>query len=276
MSYIYVTNWDKFQHYRDRRPSWIKNYTELLRDAEYLELSFADRGLLHGIWLLAAECGNGRVSADKGYLRSQLGLGRITLATLIDQGWIILKPDKAPVERRKWASRYIPDEVRAEILASDQTCESCGSKQNLEVDHIIPVSRGGTSDRENLQALCRSCNRRKHNQVPTSAEHVATQKRILSSPEKEKEKDIPLTPASGGTVNHLRAVEDAPRRQTRAERQAHEAEQKRIKAVIACRRVWRNAKEDGENLDAVHESLLRDYRHDVSIVAEATGRESAA
>jgi len=40
-------------------------------------------------------------------------------------------------------------------------CAYCGSQKNLEVDHIIPLSRGGRHDEDNMQILCRSCNRRK-------------------------------------------------------------------------------------------------------------------
>lgn len=40
----------------------------------------------------------------------------------------------------------------------DFTCRRCGSRRNLSVDHIIPVSRGGPSSIDNYQTLCRSCN----------------------------------------------------------------------------------------------------------------------
>lgn len=37
-------------------------------------------------------------------------------------------------------------------------CVCCGSKEKLSVDHIKPVSKGGTDDITNLQILCKSCN----------------------------------------------------------------------------------------------------------------------
>lgn len=52
--WIFVPNWGKFQHYRDRRPPWVKTYTDLLDRDEYLALSSHQRGVLHGIWLAYA------------------------------------------------------------------------------------------------------------------------------------------------------------------------------------------------------------------------------
>ena len=44
-------------------------------------------------------------------------------------------------------------------------CICCGGKRKLEADHIVPVSKGGSSDIGNIQPLCRSCNASKNNQV---------------------------------------------------------------------------------------------------------------
>lgn len=55
---------------------------------------------------------------------------------------------------------------RARILERDgYTCVSCGAKEHLCIDHILPVSRGGDSSDENLQVLCMSCNTKKGNKL---------------------------------------------------------------------------------------------------------------
>jgi hypothetical protein len=40
-------------------------------------------------------------------------------------------------------------------------CRKCGAINNLTVDHIIPLSKGGSNDDDNFQILCTSCNRKK-------------------------------------------------------------------------------------------------------------------
>ena len=60
------------------------------------------------------------------------------------------------------ARKRIPDCLRAAVIVRDGgLCRRCHGTRNLEVDHIVPVSRGGPTEEANLETLCRRCNRRK-------------------------------------------------------------------------------------------------------------------
>ncbi|MBX9691544.1 MAG: hypothetical protein K2Z81_04110 [Cyanobacteria bacterium] len=50
-----IKNWEQFQHYKKRRPLWIKLYRELLDDEEFHSLSPQSAKILIGLWLLASE-----------------------------------------------------------------------------------------------------------------------------------------------------------------------------------------------------------------------------
>jgi len=70
------------------------------------------------------------------------------------------KPAKSIREEISIRKRFL-------VLKRDQfTCVMCGRSGigvKLEVDHKIPVSKGGTNNLDNLQTLCYECNRGKRN-----------------------------------------------------------------------------------------------------------------
>lgn len=74
-------------------------------------------------------------------------------------------------ERRKVESRKIfTREEKREILSkSDGKCCRCGKSisigDDFTVEHVIPISKGGSNDISNLIALCKTCNVRKDNYV---------------------------------------------------------------------------------------------------------------
>jgi hypothetical protein len=49
--WIIVPNWERFQHYRDREPTWIKLYLELRNRDDWRSLTLAERGLLVSLWI---------------------------------------------------------------------------------------------------------------------------------------------------------------------------------------------------------------------------------
>lgn len=68
------------------------------------------------------------------------------------------------VAKRK-TKRNISDRLRFSILMRDGfTCQSCGASPTkkrgveLHVDHIVPWSKGGETEKSNLQTKCNKCN----------------------------------------------------------------------------------------------------------------------
>lgn len=67
----------------------------------------------------------------------------------------------------------VSNKMRFEIYRRDgNRCRKCGKRgngHNLEIDHIFPISKGGKSEYNNLQTLCRECNLKKSNTVEHGA-----------------------------------------------------------------------------------------------------------
>lgn len=106
-----------------------------------------------------------------------------------------MHPEKARAAVRRWAE-YNPDKVRtknrrrrarkagasigdsAEIVSREakirtEACAHCGTEDNIHVDHIWPLSKGGAHAAFNLQPLCASCNSKKGAKLPLMLEAAA-------------------------------------------------------------------------------------------------------
>lgn len=73
--------------------------------------------------------------------------------------WWLLRGRRPGAVRRGRRRKVWSDEERRFILDRDGwACVKCGSQDQLEIDHVIPFSRGGACSVENAQVLCRSHN----------------------------------------------------------------------------------------------------------------------
>jgi diadenosine tetraphosphate (Ap4A) HIT family hydrolase/5-methylcytosine-specific restriction endonuclease McrA len=80
------------------------------------------------------------------------------------------------LQHRKKSSGYISGSIRYEVLKRAKTkCEWCGisnEERAIEVDHIIPRSKGGKDELYNFQALCYVCNTQKSNKDDTNVRKI--------------------------------------------------------------------------------------------------------
>lgn len=73
-------------------------------------------------------------------------------------------PDERPSSnRRGYDARW--RKIRAAVLREQPLCVECLGAGVVtaanEVDHIVPLSQGGTNEWDNLQPLCKSCHSKK-------------------------------------------------------------------------------------------------------------------
>jgi hypothetical protein len=89
------------------------------------------------------------------------------------------------------ARKPIPKTIRFEVFKRDKfTCQYCGASAPdviLEVDHIKPVSKGGTNDILNLVTACRHCNRGKTNKELSDNSAIKVQKQQLDDMQERRE-----------------------------------------------------------------------------------------
>lgn len=115
--------------------------------------------------LLVISLLKGHFMSNKGYQLEILPSFKLNNEIKVEESQVSsLFPEKITSKEK---SRTIPDLVRFKVLERDRVCKLCGygppDGVKLHVDHIIPFSLGGTSNINNLQALCYRCNLGKGN-----------------------------------------------------------------------------------------------------------------
>jgi 5-methylcytosine-specific restriction protein A len=67
--------------------------------------------------------------------------------------------ERDPAVRRRYGRTW--RRIRAAFIAAHPLCAVCEREGRLtpaaEVHHVLPLSKGGTHDAENLMALCKAC-----------------------------------------------------------------------------------------------------------------------
>jgi hypothetical protein len=136
--WIVARNFDRFQHYHDRSPIWIKCYTDLLHDDDWTGLTAFQRGVLMTIWLEYASS-DGLLSLRALRAAEDERIPTATLDTLAEAGWIRLvdeRPDRLsvvrgayeptpngrrPKETKRFGRGMTPSSVKQRYAGGDET-----------------------------------------------------------------------------------------------------------------------------------------------------------
>lgn len=73
-------------------------------------------------------------------------------------------------------TRKPPLRIRRRVLfRAGHRCQVCHQRRQLDLHHLVPVSRGGDHGADNLICLCRPCHLRVHRQRQLDREHHVDQ-----------------------------------------------------------------------------------------------------
>ena len=111
------------------------------------------------------------------------------------------------------ARKPIPKAVRFEVFKRDKfTCQYCGASAPdviLQIDHIKPVSKGGTNDIMNLVTSCRDCNSGKSNRELSDDSAIKVQKQRLDDMQERREQLEMMLQWRDSLLKNLEAEIDA-------------------------------------------------------------------
>jgi hypothetical protein len=128
MRMLRVKNFERFQHYRDRNPTWIKLYNALLDDYAFACLSDAGKAHLIMVWLLASRYDN-RIPADMVWIGKRINATEtVDIPALVSSGFL---------EEYDCASNTVPDGYGSAIPERERELE--GEKETP----LTPLSGGG-------------------------------------------------------------------------------------------------------------------------------------
>lgn len=127
MKYLSVKNIEKFQHYKERRPPWIKLYQEVLEDYAFTRLQDASKAHLMAIWLLASRTEN-KIPLDLEWIAQSIHATEpVNIDALVSAGFLAIsddgtseqEPASKPLARRKQSATPEKEiEVEKETTAS--------------------------------------------------------------------------------------------------------------------------------------------------------------
>ena len=73
-----------------------------------------------------------------------------------------LQDQRRRARKANAAGHCTREQLRARFEYYGNRCVYCGSEENLQVEHLIPISKGGSNWPANLAPACESCNKSKH------------------------------------------------------------------------------------------------------------------
>lgn len=134
-----IKNWSKFQHFKDRRPPWIKLYRDLLDDMQWHQLDPLASKVLVTLWLLASEDQDGCLPD----IKTLAWRMRMTEKQILDcisklSHWLEHDDDNVISERYQDDLPETEREIEKEKEVETENRQKSNRGSRLPVDFVLP------------------------------------------------------------------------------------------------------------------------------------------
>jgi len=153
--YFEVTDYLKFQHYKDRNPPWIKFYNTVLDDYELGCLPDASKAHLFAIFLLASRSDN-KIPYDAGWVAGKINAtDPVDLDLLLEAGYIQRKPaENLEIQgMEQHASKALAELEHDACLETETETETEGESISFDLWwSLVPIKKAKGKARKAFRA----------------------------------------------------------------------------------------------------------------------------
>jgi hypothetical protein len=143
--HVSVRNFEKYQHYKTRRPPWIKLYQDLLEDYAFTRLQDASKWHAVALFLLASRYEN-RIPFDLAFITREVKANSpVDLDELVSAGFITLSEDASNALAARKQNLAVETEAEREIEAEETTTAPIGARVGVVRSDSANGSGTGTA-----------------------------------------------------------------------------------------------------------------------------------
>ena len=95
--------------------------------------------------------------SDVARFLARAGKAFVPMTLMNPPQWAV--PPQVKQRERRLLRKHYQDWYEQLAERHGESCANCGEHENLVLDHVLPIAKGGLSRLDNLQLLCSTCNR---------------------------------------------------------------------------------------------------------------------
>lgn len=149
MKKLRIKNWDKYQHYKDRNPTWFKLHKSMITSRDWVMLDNDGRALMIALMMMACQFEDALIPYDEEYVCRVAYFEKVDFKPLINLGFLeVVSNDTEPYQTVPNGTWYVSDSVSDSVskkeIVKEKVSRETLPKEFLEFWDKFPKQRAGS------------------------------------------------------------------------------------------------------------------------------------